>query len=47
MFKWDPFHKLGGTPDPSELREKIDRVEQIRNAVGSEYLLAIDAHNPV
>ena len=45
MFKWDPFHKLTGTPDPSELREKINRVEQVRNAVGSEYLLAIDAHN--
>ena len=26
-------------------REKINRVEQVRNPVGSEYLLAIDAHN--
>ena len=44
MFKWDPF--IGtGTPDPRELDQQISRVSQVRDAVGSDYPLAIDAHN--
>tara|TARA_Y100000588_G_scaffold330212_1_gene366958 strand:+ start:765 stop:1868 length:1104 start_codon:yes stop_codon:yes gene_type:complete len=44
MFKWDPFEGRG-TPDPRELASQIARVEQVRNAVGDGYRLAIDAHN--
>ena len=44
MFKWDPFVGTG-TPDPKELCKEIDRVSQVRDAVGNDYPLAIDAHN--
>jgi len=44
MFKWDPFSG-GGTPEPAELREQIKKVEMVRDAVGFDYPLAIDAHN--
>ena len=50
MFKWDPFHRYfrivgTGTPDPKELSKAIDLVSQVRDAVGKDYPLAIDAHN--
>jgi L-alanine-DL-glutamate epimerase-like enolase superfamily enzyme len=44
MFKWDPFVDIG-TPDPKDLSKEIDRVGQVRDAVGNDYPLAIDAHN--
>ncbi len=44
MFKWDPFAG-GGTPEPAELKEHIKKVEMVREAVGTDYPLAIDAHN--
>lgn len=44
MFKWDPFEG-SGTPEPHELERQIACVEQVRNAVGDGYRLAIDAHN--
>ena len=44
MFKWDPFAS-NGTPDPKELSREVDRVVQVRDAVGDDYALAIDAHN--
>jgi L-alanine-DL-glutamate epimerase-like enolase superfamily enzyme len=44
MFKWDPF--VGwGTIDPKDLGKQVDRVRQVREAVGKDYQLAIDAHN--
>ena len=44
LFKWDPFEGEG-TPDAKELGKQIDKVQQIRDAVGKDYQLAIDAHN--
>lgn len=44
MFKWDPFSG-GGMFEPAELREHIGKVEMVRDAVGPDYPLAIDAHN--
>ena len=44
MFKWDPFEG-GGTPTPRDLQDQIRKVEMVRDAVGSEYQIAIDAHN--
>ena len=44
MFKWDPFDG-SGTPTPSDLRDQIRKIETVRDAVGSEYQIAIDAHN--
>ena len=44
MFKWDPFEG-SGTPTPRDLRDQIRKVEMVRDAVGSEYQIAIDAHN--
>lgn len=44
MFKWDPFEGEG-TPDAKELGKQVDRVNQVREAVGKDYPLAIDAHN--
>ena len=44
MFKWDPFVGTG-TPDPKKLSREIDRVRRVREAVGKDYPLAIDAHN--
>ena len=44
MFKWDPFAGHG-TPKPAELKEYIKKVEMVREAVGPDYPLAIDAHN--
>ena len=44
MFKWDPFEG-SGTPTPSDLRDQIRKIETVRDAVGSEYQIAIDAHN--
>lgn len=44
LFKWDPFTGTG-TPDPKKLSNEIDRVSQVRDAVGKDYPLAIDAHN--
>ncbi len=44
MFKWDPF--VGeGTPTAKDLGKQVDRVSQVREAVGKEFQLAIDAHN--
>lgn len=44
MFKWDPF--VGMDPhDPKELGKRVDKVRQVREAVGEGYQLAIDAHN--
>jgi galactonate dehydratase len=44
MFKWDPF--VGsGTSSPGELDRQIDGVRRVREAVGRDYPLAIDAHN--
>ena len=44
MFKWDPFEG-GGTPTPRDLQDQIRKVEMVRDAVGPEYQIAIDAHN--
>ena len=44
MFKWDPFAGKGEL-NAKELRIQIDKVEEVREAVGSDYPLAIDAHN--
>ena len=44
MFKWDPFVETG-TPDPIKLSKEIEKVSQVRDAVGNDYPLAIDAHN--
>ena len=44
MFKWDPFVGTG-TLAAKELGEAIDRVSQVRDVVGKNYPLAIDAHN--
>lgn len=42
MFKWDPFK---GTPETSkEIENQLEEVRQVRNEVGSEYKIAIDAH---
>ena len=44
MFKWDPF--VGMDPgDAKELGKRVDKVWQVREAVGAGYELAIDAHN--
>ena len=44
MFKWDPF--VGMDPhDSNELGNRIDKVMQVREAVGDGFHLAIDAHN--
>ncbi len=44
MFKWGPF--VGeGTPTAKDLGKQVDRVSQVREAVGKEFQLAIDAHN--
>jgi len=44
MFKWDPFEG-SGTPEPGELRNQVKKVETVRDAVGTDYQIAIDAHN--
>ena len=44
MFKWDPFVGMD-TRDAKELVKRVDRVRQVREAVGEGYQLAIDAHN--
>ena len=44
MFKWDPFTG-GGTPTSCSLKDQIKKIEMVRSAVGSEYQIAIDAHN--
>ncbi len=44
MFKWDPFVDMDAR-DAKELGKRVDRVRQVREAVGEGYELAIDAHN--
>ena len=44
MFKWDPFEGTG-TPDVRELSRQVTKVQEVREAVGNDYQLAIDAHN--
>lgn len=42
MFKWDPFK--GRPTDEGEIRKQVEQVAMVREAVGPDYRLAIDAH---
>ena len=46
MFKWDPFGYYGiqGTPETAQLDGAIKEVEAMRNALGADFNMAIDAH---
>ncbi len=46
MFKWDPFGYYGiqGTPSVAQLDEAIKEVEAMREALGADFNMAIDAH---
>jgi len=43
MFKWDPFQG-GGNPGEKAIRRQVEQVVKVREAVGPDYRLAIDAH---
>ena len=43
MFKWDPF-RGGGNPGAEAIAECVEQVATVRDAVGPDYKLAIDAH---
>ena len=43
MFKWDPFQE-GGNPGEEAIARCIEAVAAVREAVGPDYKLAIDAH---
>jgi len=43
MFKWDPF-RGGGNPGERTIRKQLETVIKVRQAVGEDYPLAIDAH---
>jgi len=43
MFKWDPF-RIGGNPGEKPIRKQVEQVVKVRDAVGDDYQLAIDAH---
>jgi len=43
MFKWDPFRE-GGDPGAEAIAECVEEVAAVRDAVGPDYKLAIDAH---
>lgn len=46
MFKWDPFgyYEIRGTPETAQLDGAIKEVEAMRNALGADFNMAIDAH---
>ena len=46
MFKWDPFGYYGiqGTPETAQLNGAIKEVEAMREALGADFHMAIDAH---
>ena len=43
MFKWDPF-QAGGNPGRAEIDKRIAIVSEVRDAVGTDFRIAIDAH---
>jgi L-alanine-DL-glutamate epimerase-like enolase superfamily enzyme len=43
IFKWDPF-RIGGNPGEKAIRQQVEQVARVREAVGDDYQLAIDAH---
>jgi len=43
MFKWDPFQE-GGNPGEEAIARCVEDVAAVREAVGPDYTLAIDAH---
>ena len=46
MFKWDPFGYYGiqGTPEAAQLDGAIKEVAAVREALGADFNMAIDAH---
>ena len=46
MFKWDPFGYYGiqGTPEAAQLDGAIKEVGAVREALGADFNMAIDAH---
>ena len=43
MFKWDPFSE-GGNPGAKLISERVAAVAKVREAVGPDYEIGIDAH---
>lgn len=42
MFKWDPFR--GKPSSEREIRKQLEPVEKVRDALGADFKIAIDAH---
>lgn len=43
MFKWDPFSE-GGNPGPQLISKRVAAIAKVREAVGPDYEIGIDAH---
>ena len=43
MFKWDPF-RGGGNPGEEQIAKDVETVRKVREAVGPDHRIAIDAH---
>ena len=45
LFKWDPFTSPPGNPGSDVIHRDVRQVAQVRQLVGDEYPLGIDAHS--